>query len=227
MFTRLIESRRRGERRPGVTAASVMAHAAVIALAVHATARGAAAPREIIIPEGIIYHVPAPDAGASGPDHPAAHRCDVCAPAMPHPTISIDVPTVPGPEIPAADPLAGLPGTAVASTPGAATGDTSRDGGTGWTERPDEPARALAGNPPPAYPALLRSMRVGGRVAVSFIIDTTGRVDPPSIAFAAGTDALFATSVRQALLASRYTPARTNGRVVRNLVRQEFVFEMH
>jgi TonB family protein len=90
----------------------------------------------------------------------------------------------------------------------------------------EQPAQALAGNPHPEYPSLLRSANVTGTVSARFVVDTLGRVEQGSIAFEPGSDVLFESSVRRALLASRYSPAMTSGRRVRMLVRQDFAFRL-
>jgi TonB family protein len=76
----------------------------------------------------------------------------------------------------------------------------------------------------PAYPDSLFRARVGGRVVVEFVVDTAGVVDPASIEIVSATDDLFARSVRQALAAARFTPARRRGRPVRQLVQLPFTF---
>jgi TonB family protein len=96
----------------------------------------------------------------------------------------------------------------------------------GVFETVEQPARALAGNPHPDYPSLLRSANVTGQVSARFVVDTLGRVEQGSIAFEPGSDVLFESSVRRALLASRYSPAMTSGRRVRMLVRQDFAFRL-
>jgi TonB family protein len=81
-------------------------------------------------------------------------------------------------------------------------------------------------NPRPVYPAPLLATRTDGRFLVTFVVDTTGRVEPPSIAFPATAHALFVQTVRRTLLRSRYFPAEVAGRPVRQEVHQEFVFRI-
>jgi TonB family protein len=221
MFTRLIESRRRRERSAGATTLSVIAHAAVIGFAVHLTAAEATpAPTP---PEVIILAPPGPITTPSGGPKTGGATCDPCPPSLPRPP-RIDV-NIPIGEVPPGDPIEqpGFPVGPGIGTPPSTGGDP---GAGGFTETPDEPARALPGNPRPEYPALLRNMRVEAVVAVQFVVDTAGRVEPSSITFATGTDGLLEVSVRRALLASRFVPARTRDRAVRMLVRQDFAFRL-
>ena len=131
--------------------------------------------------------------------------------------LAIDAP--PGPAIEISD------GGWTVGGPAAAAGSAGGDGG-GVYEIVERPARALAGNPRPAYPGILRSAHVEGTVGVRFIVDTTGRVEEASITFESSGERLFEESVRRALLASRFAPAETQGRRVRMLVRQDFAFRL-
>ncbi|HYD52982.1 MAG TPA: TonB family protein [Gemmatimonadaceae bacterium] len=81
-------------------------------------------------------------------------------------------------------------------------------------------------NPVPVYP--LRLMRQGIEAAyfVTFIVDSTGRVDGRTIAFPTEVHELFATAIRRALARSRFHPAEIGGRPVAQLVQQQFKFEM-
>jgi len=63
-------------------------------------------------------------------------------------------------------------------------------------------------------------------LSARFVVDTSGRVELASIVFEPRVDELFEESVRRALLASRYTPAETQGHRVRMLVRQDFAFRI-
>ena len=97
----------------------------------------------------------------------------------------------------------------------------------GGVYTPDMVDRIVAprpGNPTPRYPQVLMSAGIEQTLDVTFVVDTTGRVEEPSIAFPSTAHRLFAESVRAALLASRYFPAYLGGRVVPQLVQQQFRF---
>ena len=79
-------------------------------------------------------------------------------------------------------------------------------------------------NPRPQYPDALRRAGVEGSFVVEFVVDSTGRVDPKTLAFPKSTHPAFLTAVRDALLRSRYFPAELAGMRVRQLVSQQFTF---
>jgi hypothetical protein len=60
---------------------------------------------------------------------------------------------------------------------------------------------------------------------VRFVVDTLGRVEPPSLDIVQSSHPLFLASVRTALDHLRFLPARFSGRRVR--VRMEQRFEFH
>lgn len=81
-------------------------------------------------------------------------------------------------------------------------------------------------NPLPRYPESLRSMGVEGAFVVQFVVDSTGVVVPDKIQFPSSMHRLFAEAVRTALMHSRYLPAQIAGRMVRQMVIQEFRFTL-
>lgn len=97
-------------------------------------------------------------------------------------------------------------------------------GGVYTPEAVDRIVAPRPGNPTPRYPDVLMSAGIEQTLDVTFVVDTTGRVEEPSIAFPSTTHRLFAESVRAALLASRYFPAYLGGQVVPQLVQQQFRF---
>ena len=90
----------------------------------------------------------------------------------------------------------------------------------------DRTVEERRGNPRPKYPESLRSRGVEGAFLVRFVVDTTGEVLDDRIQFPAAMHELFANAVRTALHQSRYFPAQIAGRVVRQLVEQEFRFTL-
>lgn len=81
-------------------------------------------------------------------------------------------------------------------------------------------------NPLPRYPESLRAMGVEGAFTVQFVVDTTGEVVADKIQFPSSMHHLFVDAVRAALLHSRYLPAQIAGRMVRQMVIQEFRFTL-
>ncbi|MGH7627590.1 MAG: energy transducer TonB, partial [Gemmatimonadaceae bacterium] len=89
----------------------------------------------------------------------------------------------------------------------------------------EKPVLAREGNPTPAYPSMLESARVAGEVMAQFVVDTTGRVDMSTFKVLKTTNDLFTSSVKNALSRSRFYPAETGGRKVKQVVQQPFIFK--
>jgi TonB family protein len=227
MFTGLIESQRARERSAGGTAASVAAHAVVIAGVTWATL-GAAPPPPVFTPPPLVVWTqvtPTPMHVWHQTTHP--HACAVDCASVPPPPAIPDGPIV---EI-----------TTTAGDPATLPPAISPDSGETWTgqggageggcadcvyETADELAHPFLDNAPPVYPQMLRNLRVAGTVAARFVVDTLGRVEPASVTFESGGEELFEASARRVLLSWRFVPAATNGHRVRILVRQEFSFRL-
>lgn len=78
----------------------------------------------------------------------------------------------------------------------------------------------------PRYPRELRSREVRGSVVAEFVVDTAGRVEPGTFRVITSDDPAFTTSVRELLPRARFLPAINEGRLVRQTVRQTFVFDL-
>jgi periplasmic protein TonB len=76
----------------------------------------------------------------------------------------------------------------------------------------------------PEYPEELREQGVTGGVLMQFVVDTTGRVDPRTIALLRCSHPLFALAVRQALPKMKFRSATIDGHRVRQLVQEPFAF---
>jgi TonB family protein len=74
------------------------------------------------------------------------------------------------------------------------------------------------------YPTVLRSAGVEGQVLASFVVQEDGRVDSLTFQALRSDHALFTEAVRAALVNATYEAAEVNGRRVRQLVQQPFVF---
>jgi protein TonB len=87
-----------------------------------------------------------------------------------------------------------------------------------------KPVVQAPGSIAPRYPELLKTAGVEGEVLAEFVVDTTGRAAPMSFRVLATSHELFALAVKNALPGMRFLPAEVNGRRVRQLVRQPFMF---
>lgn len=63
----------------------------------------------------------------------------------------------------------------------------------------------------PDYPRALRQSKIEGEVVLSFIVDTTGAVEPATIHIVSSTHPAFEAPARRAVLQSQYRPGRVNG----------------
>jgi TonB family protein len=87
----------------------------------------------------------------------------------------------------------------------------------------DEPAQVIF-QPVPRYPPLMEQAGIPGTVAMQFVIDPHGKVEPGSVEVVASTDSAFVGSARETILASTFRPARFHGQTVRQLARQTVRF---
>lgn len=78
----------------------------------------------------------------------------------------------------------------------------------------------------PVYPPDLLALGAEGDVRAAYVVDTTGMVDTTTIRVLASDDPRFAESVRSALGAMRFRPAVRRGTAVRQLVEQRFRFRI-
>ena len=90
----------------------------------------------------------------------------------------------------------------------------------------DNVVEISAGSVVPQYPPDLLARGVQGQVTVRFVVDTSGSADVESIEIVDASDPRFAESVRAALPHMRFSPARLNGRRVRQKVEQPFRFNV-
>jgi len=89
----------------------------------------------------------------------------------------------------------------------------------------DDPVEVLT-QPEPGYPATLAQAHLTGRVELTYVVDTLGRVEPGSVSTLMSTHRGFEAAARASVVASRFRPARLRGRAVRQLVRQAFSFRI-
>lgn len=228
MFETLVESghRRRAPARAGVAAFAL--HVGIVALAVQRTA-GSTVPvlvrDTVAIPIYQAPPTPAPSTGTVGeePGIPVPVAIPVADPGP----ITIDPVNIdPHMPISGGGDLRDSILTAARSvgfSPGSRGGTTGPIDGILLAGEVDEPVHALT-TITPKYPRALEVAGVAGRVVLQFVVDTLGSVEPLSIRAMEATDSAFAGPSRDAILATRYAPARARGRVVRQLVRQTLLF---
>lgn len=95
-----------------------------------------------------------------------------------------------------------------------------------WEFQVERPAQWIAGTGAPRYPDVLRSAGVSGTVLAQFVVTADGRADLGSLRILRSTHDQFSNAVRSALPGMRFTPAQAAGRTVKQLLQQEFSFQV-
>ncbi len=112
------------------------------------------------------------------------------------------------------------------STSGNRTAAGSAQEGTYFAPNGATPAIPLQGSGVPAYPSTLGSARVEGQVLTQFVVDSSGQVLTGSLRIVRSTDSLFTQAVRAAVPNMRFVSPELNGRKIRQLVQQQFFFDV-
>jgi protein TonB len=227
MLAKLLESKAERQRSFWGAMVSVVAHTAVISIAVLATAQaGLDEPKH---PE-IVRWIDPPAAGppvTPARAEPAARRARAAFPDLSFlERINITTPLV--------DPAPGsMPLNSVPLSGGAVISGLASDHGAGdataeplSADQVDRQASLRPGTPPPRYPDPLRIAGVEGQVVAVFIVNERGRAELGSLRFTRSDNALFEAAVRDALANLRFVPAEVGGRKVRQLVQMPFVFRL-
>ena len=228
MLETLLESRPKGSRSTAGAIASVTTHTALIAAAVFATAQARVQPRlsaEIVRPVYFPPSTPQVHTPRTTPVAPTRHtdghrmifvgtHIDIAIPP-------IDITTVvskPG-DFGSASTGALRPGTVETPTP--AYGSAFR------SDQVDKQVGLIPGIRPPAYPEVLRSAGIEGKVLVEFVVDERGQPVRGSIRVVQSDNDLFTDAVKVAFGRLRFTPAEVGGKKVSQLVQMPFVFTLN
>ena len=228
MFSNLVESKRKGVRRRGGMVMSFIAHYGLILGAIYTSARAETVgegPRQqkvTFIPQPEpVRKEPTPQA----PELTVAPQAPKSSPVIVAP---VDIPTS-LPEIDLTQRVTDpndfvLRGTTKA---GPATATAATDAPVKETYVVSEVEKAVTQAPnsaAPVYPDILRQAGVEGEALVSFVVDTTGRVELASFKVVRASHDAFANAVKNALPKMRFFPAEIGDRKVRQLVQQPFSF---
>ena len=193
-------------------AASGFVHLVIVALAVTATRRTPAAPPE---------HVDVYDLNWSAPQASSAPAPSSAsaAPSLPSFTIPRVIPPVIVGDVPLPSGVIGaLPvdsGALVVFDSGLGSGRPQPIGEAPRDVRYVDDPPVLLSHPPIRYPETMRQAGVEGRVVVETVLDSLGRAESSLTHVTRGAGELFDREATAVVLASRYQPARMNGRAVR------------
>ena len=224
MFSTLLESKSRTEHSAGGTVASITAHAAVVALAVLATAQASHPPRTPPDVMRTVYFprlIAAPETPRSPVDK---QRVLTPLPPIAAPRLNVDLPPIDVSTVPT------KPVDFPVSAPSTPTGGQSPGEGNSSSDAPfladqvEKQVSFIAGSASPRYPDALRSSGVEGKVIAVFVVDERGRAEVDSVRFLSSNNQLFVDAVRAVLPRMRFVPAEIGGRKVRQLVQMPFVF---
>jgi len=236
MFNELIESKPKVERSPGAAAFSVILHTVLIVGAVYATTQASEIVDAVKDEKVEFMEEVKPKDEPPPPEEKAPPPPEIAA-APPPPkgfqvlTAPIDIPDV----IPDIDLTKSITNEADFSGVGVAGGVAKGvAGGKGpvITDAPlyefqvEKPALAISGSAPPAYPSVLKSTNVQGRVTATFVVDTSGRAESGTFKALESDHELFTQAVKTALPRMRFIPAEVGGRKVKMWVQQAFEFRL-
>ena len=229
MFTQLVESKPATSKGKGSTVLSFVAHYGLV-LGVLYTSAEARIVNEGPRPEKIIFtqqnfeeqpkQAPPPEIVVAPP--PVKVPTAVTAP--------IEIPsTLPDIDLtyPPTDPsqfMGEKRGPAVEEGRGKSAEPAARPDNALFEYEVEKPVSQAPNSAVPAYPDILRQAGVEGSAIVSFVVDTTGRVDLTTFKVVHSTHELFSTAVRNALPRMRFIPAETSRGKVRQVVQQPFSF---
>jgi periplasmic protein TonB len=226
MFSNLVESAPKGARRQAGTVASFVAHYVLIVVLLYTSAHAETTKNRPRIEKVVFVEQP------RQPEAPRTRPADVVAPRPrrldPVLVPPVEVPTT-LPEIdstrPVADPDAFSRGASAATAAAADTAEVTVDPTATFLEfQVEQPAMQAPNSAIPVYPEILRQAGVEGEALVSFVVDTSGRVDVATFKVVRASHDLFAAAVRNALPRMRFIPAAVGDRKVRQLVQQPFAF---
>ena len=229
MAISLIESKRTSQKSLRSTVVSVALHAALITLAVYATASAKEMVKASVETGPTIFYPPPPTKPeyAPTPTHLRAPKI----PAAPHGPV-INPPIAIPDKLPPIDPAGGLaPAESLFEIGGddhvsnaSSIGSALDTGAPFSASQVEKPALPRAGNPTPKYPSMLESSRVDGTVLAQFVVDTLGRADMSTFKILDSSNDLFAASLRSALAQWRFYPAEAGGHKVKQIVQLPLKF---
>jgi protein TonB len=229
MSINLIESKRRSRKSVRSTMVSVALHAAMITLAVYATASAGEVVATHVEVDTPIYT--APSTTKADRPHTNSHPVAPKIPTYPREGItfrnSIICDSLP-PDIPTTTVAATDSLFARGNDGGGASDSVSglgHDTGAPYSaSQVEKPALPREGNPNPRYPSLLESSRVEGTVLAQFVVDTLGHADMSTFKILDSSNDLFSESLRSALAQWRFYPAEAGGRRVKQIVQLPLKF---
>ncbi|MGI8617832.1 MAG: energy transducer TonB [Gemmatimonadaceae bacterium] len=234
MFNNLIESQAKKDKKAGGTVMSVVLHSGFILLAVYATA-SAGIEAEKSRQENIKFiETPKAKEVVKKEEPPPPEKVAVVPPPKGFQVLRapVEIPI----EIPKIDLTRRVTNEEDFSGKGVAGGTATGVAGgkpidltsnqTYFSFQVEKQVEPISSTQQVAFPEALRSSGVGGEVQAQFVVDTLGRIESGSFKVQKASNDLFASAVRSHLPRMRFYPAEVGGRKVRQLVQQNFVFNI-
>lgn len=88
----------------------------------------------------------------------------------------------------------------------------------------DDPPVPVSGTGQLRYPPALQSAGIGGEVTLTFVVDTSGRVESGTVQVVKSTHPAFEPPAREAVAKELFKPGKLHGQAVRVMVSQRLVF---
>lgn len=226
LFERIYGPQRRQGLVGGSTMASLALHLGALGVAV---ALGGAHAAQVLdqMGEGIVFLAPPPSAAAAPPEAEQLTYADLPGGEGEAATSGIDD----GAEselVGAGLPQGGETGASEGAESAAAEAGSELPASDSvfmdW--QVDNPVAFDAASAAPAYPDSLQASGVEGMVIAQFVVDTTGQVEQGTFVLLESSHRRFTESVRDALPKMLFRPAEVNGRRIKQLVQQPFIFRI-
>ena len=228
MFSNLVESKKKSSRRTGGTIFSFVAHYGLLLGMIYTSAEAARSDDGPIVEKIDFVEPKAPEA------KPEPRQPDLLTTLAPPKSVLLLL--IPPIELPTSLPDIDLshrvtdpddfirrPRSAT-QIGGGVRDSVVPDGQVYFDFQTEKPVMQASNSVAPAYPDILRQAGVEGEALVSFVVDTSGRVDQATFKVIRTTHELFASAVKNVLPRMRFIPAELGDRKVRQLVQQPFSF---
>jgi protein TonB len=228
MFNNLVESKGRKTRRRGSMIFSFIAHYGLVLGAIY-TSANAEMVREGPRPEKIAFMAePEPVKKEPTPAAPELTAAPLAPKSVPILVAPVHIPNA-LPDIDLSQRMTDpndfiRRGTTKAEPAGPSSSDGSPIKAEYTVFEVEKPVMQAPNSASPVYPDILRQAGVEGEALVSFVVDTTGRVELSTFKVVRASHDHFAAAVKNALPRMRFIPAEIGDRKVRQLVQQPFSF---
>jgi protein TonB len=223
VFDTLIESKHKTKKGQlfGTGMLSLVIHTIIVSALVYATLQAGQGDDKVKVDTAMVYVT---QQEQKQPDQPPPPQLDIQLKGFQTVVAPTDIPTN-IPPVNLNDKFDPKDFTGVGVEGGTASGIVPTGGEVFQVDVVQEKPEMLS-HPPLVYPELLKQAGIEGSVVVRAIVDTSGRIEPNSIAIISSPNPGFDQPARNLVLKSLYRPARVYGRAVRVLIEQPINFQL-